>query len=492
MSLNIKKDFRKDRKPDLTTLIYGKIPPQAIEMEEAVIGSCLLERDTFRHVIEILQSGEPFYIDANQKIYQVMVDMFAKGHAIDLLTVAEELKRRSELDMVGGNYYLSNLTMSVLSSANVKEHAFVVLEMFYKRELIRIGAKLMSDGYDDCTDVFEMIDGAKNELECVTKDIQVGGDATIGQVFDSVVDELEIQKDKKCELTGIDTGLNALNELTNGWQKSDLIILAARPSKGKTALSLNLSYAAAISSLVEKVPVGFFSLEMPNKQLVKRMVSTVTGIDFKKIISGNLTDDEFKMVKSKRIHFNTLPIHISDKIFSLANICAKARKWKEKFNIGLLLIDYLQLIKAIRKQGGNREQEIAGITSDLKILAKELEIPIILLSQLNRNVESRASPEPVMADLRESGAIEQDADIILFPWHSADGSFITVAKHRNGQTAVGENALPIKFAGSIQKWMEPEAFEPFKETYVSENARAGIQNNYQKVKADVPDEDAPF
>lgn len=492
MSLTIKKS-ENGVKMSVTDLAWGKVPPQAPELEDVLLGACMLESDSLSRVMGVISKGDCFYQDAHQKIYDTILSMVISGFPIDMLTVGEQLSKKGELEIVGGNYYLAQLTNKVHSHANIDAYAKIVMEKFFGREIIRVCGMVISEVYEDSADIFEILESVKHDIDSITKDIDSGGDATVGALYMHVLKELEYQKDNKTALTGIDTGLFDLNQITNGWQKTDLIIIGARPSKGKTALALNLALSAAISTLVQKVPVGIFSLEMGAAQLVKRMASTVTGINFGKIISGNLTDEEFVQISQKSRYFHSLPIYIADRVYSLQKLSAKARKWKDKHDIGLLVIDYLQLIKSIRQQGGNREQEISSITRDLKILAKELEIPVILLSQLNRQVEGRGSPEPTPADLRESGAIEQDADVILFPWHGENESFISVAKNRNGQTAVKENALKIKFAGNIQKWMDPQAFEPFKEQYIPDNARAGIRNNYQP-ESEIKriDEDAPF
>lgn len=476
---------------------FGKIPPQSTELEYAVIGACLIEPDAYATIEAIIPSHECFYNDAHQKVYRSMQELNHRGSPIDLLTVTEELRRKGELELIGGAYELIKLSQAVLSSAHIETHARIIMEKFFAREIIRIGASMVAAAYDETNDPLELIEVAKFQIETVTKDIAQGEDLPIGRIYSELLKEIEIQKNNPAALTGVDTGLTSLNEVTNGWQKQDLIIIGARPSKGKTALALNLALSAAISTLVQNVPVGIFSLEMSSTQLVKRLASTVSGVDFGNIMSGKLSDDEFVKISQKSRYFNGLPIRISDKVFSLAGICQRMRNWKDKHDIGLVVIDYLQLIKGKREQNGNREQEIANISRELKLVAKELDIPIILLSQLNRTVESRSVQEPQLSDLRESGAIEQDADVIIFPWHDKNAntnqieSYITVAKNRNGKTAMKDDKLLIKFAGSIQKWMDANAFEPFKETYNYENARAGIGVNYQK--SPLPfDDDAPF
>lgn len=478
----------------ITSEKFGRLPPQAPDVERAIVGCCLIEQEAFSRVSAIIPSGDCFYVDAHQKIYKAILSLNKTGYPIDLLTVAEELRKAGELERIGGERYLAQLSDTITSTAHVETHSYMVMEKYFARELIRVSGKAFSAGFEDATDIFDLLDQTKSEIEAITKDIGGAGDAPIGKLFLNMLQEIEYQKNNRTALTGLDTGLFDLNEITNGWQKSDLIIIGARPSKGKTALALNLALSAAISTLVASVPVGIFSLEMGATQLVKRMSSTVTGIDFGKIISGNLTDPEFVTVSQKSKYFNALPIRIADRVYTLLKIEAQAKKWKDKHNIGLIIIDYLQLIKGERQSGANREQEISNISRRLKLLAKDLDVPIILLSQLNRSVESRSgSPEPMPSDLRESGAIEQDADVIIFPWHSNENkSYISVAKNRNGKTAVKENAIEIVFSGSIQKWMDKSAFEPFREMTERDNPRAGIRNYYEPDKKPFIDEEAPF
>ena len=472
----------------------GKLPPQDKELERAVIGACMLERDIFQTVLAIITSEECFYVDTHQHIYAAMLHLMNTGVPIDLLTITDELRKREKLDICGGAYELTNISMDVLSTAHVEAHARIVMEKYMEREIIKVCTNAVGDAYSGKIDVFDLIDTLKHGIEGITKDVGSSGESHIGRLFIETIKELEYQKNHRSALTGVDTGLYDLNELTNGWQKSDLIIIGGRPSKGKTALGLNLALSAAISTIVDKVPVGIFSLEMGSNQLVKRMVSTVTGIDFGKVMTGNVSDVEFANIVEKSKYFHNLPIRISDKTFTLIKIIAQAKKWVEKYGVGLIVIDYLQLIKTSHKQGGNREQEVSGITRDLKLLAKELNVPIILLSQLNRGVEARTNAEPQPSDLRESGAIEQDADVILFPWHGDKDSFISVAKNRNGKTAVKDFALKIKFSGSIQKWMDIGAFEPFKAMTEIDNPRSGITNNYQNIRQPYKDteEFVPF
>lgn len=493
----IKNDFGK--KPQLSTLAYGRIPPQAPDLEEAVIGACMLERESFEEVVAVLPNEDCFYVDAHQKIFKAMKALFVSGRAVDLLTITEELRKNNDLELVGGAYYLTRLTMTVLSSAHVVDHSRIIMEKHIQRELIRSCGEILNAAYEDSTDVFELMDDLHSKYNKITELVTGGTDNTVGNIYKQVVENIDSQRKNHSALTGIDTGFVELNEMTSGWQDSDLIIIGARPSKGKTALGLNLALNASISEIVNKRAVGIFSLEMASAQLLQRMTSTVTKIPFDNIRTGKVSDEEFDTLGRYSTYFSQLPIRIDDKTLSILQICARARKWKKKFNIGMIVIDYLQLIKGERTKNGNREQEIASITRDLKQLAKELSIPVILLAQLNRDVEKRTPPEPMLSDLRESGAIEQDADIVLFPWHEVEAvggdyrNWISIAKNRNGKTG----KIEVKFLGGIQKWVNKEdMFDQFKDMEDMrrrDNPQSGIRQHFQPSQnPDIIDEEAPF
>lgn len=496
MSTSIKKDFSTNRdRTSLSPLVYGKIPPQATDLEEAVLGACMLERESFEEVIAILPTEDCFYVDAHQKIYRAMKELYSSGSAIDLLTITEHLRKGKDLELIGGAYFLSRLTMSVMSSAHVQDHSRIVMEKYIQRELIKVCGSIVSMAYDDSTDAFELMDDLHAQYNTITELVTGGTDDTVGKVYGKIIDNIDFQRKNHSVLTGVDTGFSELNDMTSGWQETDLIIVGGRPSKGKTALGLNFALNAAITEIVNKRAVGIFSLEMENSQLLQRMASTVTKTPFENIRTGRVSDEEFATLNQYTTFFSKLPIRIDDKTFSLLQICAKARKWKKKFGIGLIIIDYLQLIKGEKNKSGNREQEISSISRGLKMLAKELSIPIILLSQLNRGVESRKPPEPMLSDLRESGAIEQDADLVLFPWHELDefGSYknnITIAKSRNGKTG----KIEVVFVGGIQQWQDKNRMEPkYEEMRKYDNPRSGIRSVLPNERADEgPTEDAPF
>jgi len=476
MAVNIKKEFgnTRSRKPDLTTLVYGKVPPQAPELEEAVLGAAMLEKDTFAQVLEIIQSEECFYVDAHQKIYSAMRRLFDKGTPVDLLTITEELRKTNELELIGGAYYLTRLTMSVLSSAHVESHARIVMEKFIQRELIRISGSVIGDAYEDSTDVFDLLDKAESGLYEITDKHLRKNFKSLNEVLIKTVNEIEENRKKTDDITGVPSGFASLDRLTAGWQKTDLIILAARPSVGKTAFALNLAMNAAMNAS-KQFPVAVFSLEMGAGQIVKRMLSAVTDVSMEAITRGKMAEHEFVQLSQRMGKLAQAKIFLDDQAaLNIFELRAKARRLKQKHDIQLIIIDYLQLMQASVDKSGNREQEISKISRDLKALAKELEVPIIALSQLNRSVETRKeSKVPQLSDLRESGAIEQDADLVMFlyrpEYHGINNDAmgetiegetqIHIAKHRNGSTGMEK----VRFIKEYQRFvdMEDNRFDSF-------------------------------
>ncbi len=446
---------RQDRKrgPRAKTLTegleIGKIPPQAPELEEAVLGAVMLEKEAVATVIEILRPPY-FYKDAHQKIYEAIESLFARSEPVDILSVTNELRKNGNLELVGGAYYVAWLTSRVGSAANVEYHARVIAEKFIKRELIRVSGEILQDSFDDTVDTFDLMDSAEKKIfEIAENNIRKGFDS-IHLLLEKAVKEMERLKDEKTEgVTGVESGFIELDRMTAGWQSTDLIILAARPAMGKTALSLCLLKNAAVQ---HKRPVAIFSLEMSSLQLVNRLIALETGINSEKIKKGQLSDEEWKTLHEKISHLAEAQIFIDDTAaLSIFEFRAKARKLRSMHNVELIIVDYLQLMTAGAEGRGTREQEISAISRSLKGIAKELGIPIIALSQLSRASESRSGfdKRPQLSDLRESGSIEQDADMVMFIFrpeyyeltedehgNSTEGvAEIIIRKHRNG--AVG-------------------------------------------------------
>lgn len=469
---NLNKDRKTRRKSaplELGTMMFGKVPPQAKDLEEAVLGAVMLEKNAFDVVVEILKP-ECFYVEAHQRIFRAMQGLQQKNSPIDMLTVVEELKFREELDFVGGAFYVTRLTNAVVSSANIETHARIILQKFIQRELIRISGEIIGDAYEDSTDVFDLLDDAEGKLFEITNNHLRKDYASIDTVLVKTIQRIEDLRSRQDEITGVPSGFGILDRITYGWQSSDLIILAARPSVGKTAFALNLARNAALHP-TKPTSVGFFSLEMSAGQLVQRILSAESEIWLEKIARGRLEEYEMKQLYNKGINrLTSAPIHIDDSAaLNIFELRAKCRRLKNKHNVGLIIIDYLQLMSGSgENRNANREQEISRISRDLKGLAKELDIPIIALSQLSREVEKRkeGNKMPQLSDLRESGAIEQDADLVMFLYRpeyydvttnemgesNKGETHVRIAKHRNGQL----ETVTLKALLHIQKFVESD------------------------------------
>ena len=466
---NLNKDRKQKRRStiDLGTMVYGKVPPQAKDLEEAVLGAIMLEKNAFDDVIDILKP-ECFYVEAHQRIFNAMQGLANKSQPIDILTVAEELRTREELEMVGGPYYVTKLTNAVVSSANIEAHARIILQKFIQRELIRISGEIIGDAYEDSTDVFDLLDDAENKLFQITNNHLRKDFNSIDTVLVNTIKRIEDLRQRNEDVTGVPSGFSGLDRVTYGWQNTDLIILAARPAVGKTAFALNLARNAAMHP-TKATPVALFSLEMSAGQLVQRILSAESEIWLEKIARGKMEEHEMKQLCARGIQrLSQAPLYIDDTpALNIFELRAKCRRLKNQHNIGMVIIDYLQLMSGTGDgRNSNREQEISNISRNLKGLAKELNIPIIALSQLSRAVEQRGAKDgsrvPQLSDLRESGAIEQDADMVMFLYRpeyydltqNAEGENIKgltevkIAKHRNGSL----ETVKLKALLHIQKF----------------------------------------
>lgn len=455
---------RRKTSVELNTMVFGKLPPQARELEEAVLGAIMLEKAAFDNVIDTNLKPECFYVEAHQIIFSAMRDMQQSGTPIDILTVVEELKKQEKLDAVGGAYYITKLTNVVVSTAHIDAHARIILQKFIQRELIRISGEIIGDAYEDSTDVFDLLDDSETKMFNITNNYLKKNFEDIRDVLAKTINKIDYLRTREEDVSGVPSGFSNLDRITYGWQPTDLIILAARPSVGKTAFALNLARNAALNP-VKPIGVGFFSLEMSASQLVQRILSAESEIMLEKISRGKLEDYEYQQLHTKGIkRLETAPLYIDDTAaLNIFEFRAKARRLVNKHNVGLIIIDYLQLMSGSNERGGNREQEISSISRNLKALAKELNVPIIALSQLNRAVETRKESKiPVLADLRESGAIEQDADMVMFIYRpdyyenytNEQGedtrglTEIKIAKHRNGSL----ETIQLRANLSIQKF----------------------------------------
>ncbi|GGH80427.1 replicative DNA helicase [Filimonas zeae] len=462
-------NFNKDRKKrkntvDLNTMVYGKVPPQARELEEAVLGAVMLEKSAFDAVSEILKA-ECFYVDAHQRIYKAFQSLVQKNLPIDILTVVEELKIKEELDMVGGPYFITKLTNSVVSTANIDTHARIVLQKFIQRELIRISGEIIGDAYEDSTDVFDLMDDAEDKIFKITNNFLKTDYKEMSTALAEAINRIDEMRNRTEDISGVPSGFPTMDKVTYGWQPTDLIILAARPAVGKTAFALNLARNAAMNP-TRPTAVAFFSLEMGAGQLVQRILSAESEIMMEKISRGKLEDHEYQQLHAKGIkRLEKAAIFIDDTAaLNIFEFRAKARRLVNKNKVGFIIIDYLQLMSG-SGSAGSREQEISTISRTLKQLAKELHVPIIALSQLSRAVETRKeSKMPQLSDLRESGAIEQDADMVMFIYRpeyyevmnnemgeSTKGeTHVRIAKHRNGSL----ETIKLRANLAIQKFHE--------------------------------------
>lgn len=495
-------------------LQYGKIPPQAVELEEVVLGAMMLEKDALANVIEILKP-EVFYKESHQHIFTAISHLFNASQPVDILTVTNELKTMARLDVAGGPYYIAQLTSKVASSANIEYHSRILLQKFIQRELIRISGEISTEAFEDTTDVFELLDKAERNLFDVSETNLRRKYSDMQDILKEAIVEIEkakeASKSNDYSTIGVATGYTELDRLTAGWQKSDLIILAGRPSMGKTAFVLSMARNAAID---HNVPVAIFSLEMSAIQLVLRLISMETELPSDRLRRGNLEDYEWQQLNSRIKKLEDAHIFIDDTpALPVFELRAKARRLVAQHGIQLIIIDYLQLMTGSVETKGMREQEISGISRALKGLAKELSIPVIALSQLSREVEKRpGSKKPILSDLRESGAIEQDADLVLFIYRpeyykidefedntpTAGLAEIIVAKHRNGQT--GE--VKLRFQKHIGRFSDYEVFKDIEEPVMQPNEEFYepvqtkiVQSKMNKKSAKKPDEppkDVPF
>lgn len=436
---------------------FGKIPPQAKELEEAVLGALMLEKDAYYIVNDILKA-ECFYEKVHQLIYSAIVALALRQEPIDMLTVTEQLRRTSELEDVGGAFYIAQLTGKVASAAHIEYHARIIAQKYLARELISFSSEIQTKAFDETNDVDDLMQEAEGKLFEISQS-NVKKDVTqINPVINEAIKLIELAASRPDGLSGLESGFHALDKITSGWQNSDLIIIAARPAMGKTAFVLSMAKNMAVNY---NYPVAVFSLEMANVQLVNRLIVNVTEIEGKKIKDGNLVAHEWEQLHYKIKDLFDAPIYIDDTpSLSVFELRTKARRLVREHGIKVIIIDYLQLMNASGMGFGSREQEVSMISRSLKGLAKELNIPIIALSQLNRSVESRQGVQdkrPQLSDLRESGAIEQDADMVCFihrpeyykltedpnTGESLLGiAEIIIAKHRNG--AVGDIRLRFK------------------------------------------------
>lgn len=483
---------------------FGKLPPQALDLEEACLGALMLEKDALTKVIDILHP-DSFYKDSHRLIFQAIRRLFERSEPIDILTVTNELKKSGELDIVGGPYAITQLTNRVASAANIEYHSRIILQKHIQRELIRISAETIKDAYEDTSDVFMLLDKAEKNLFEVAQGNIRRNYQEMSTMVSEAYKQIEAARLHGTGVTGVQSGFTDLDRITSGWQKSDLIIIAARPGMGKTAFVLSLARNAAIGF---NRPIAVFSLEMSSVQLVQRMISSETGIPSDKLRKGTLDNTEWQKLVSMTGKLSSAPVYIDDTpSLSVFDLRSKCRRLKAMYGIEMIVVDYLQLMRSeVDAKSGNREQEISTISRSLKALAKELNVPVIALSQLSRAVESRGgSKRPQLSDLRESGAIEQDADMVTFIYRpeyygiefdednnpTKGTAEIIIAKHRNGAL----DTVRLKFINHLAKFTDLDASEGDMEGEGSSGGSVStFPNNRMIVGSRMNDmkEDTPF
>lgn len=461
----------------------GKLPPQALEMEAAVLGALMIEKEALTAVVDIL-TPETFYRDSHQRIYRAILQLFSKSEPIDVLTVMNQLLSTGDLEQVGGGHYLAELTRKVQSASNIEFHARIIAQAAIKRDMIGVASSILKDAYEDTTDVFQLLDKTEQAFFDISERNVKKNYLDASSILRQTIAELESKKNNKDGLTGVASGFTALDRITGGWQNTELVIIAARPAMGKTAFVVSSMRNAAIDF---NMPVAIFSLEMSCSQLMLRMISAEAEIDSEKLRKGSLEPHEWQQMHKRLDRLSKAPIFIDDTpALSVLELRAKCRRLKAQHDIQLIIIDYLQLMsgETSNKGGtGNREQEIASISRALKNLAKELNVPVIALSQLSRAVETRGGDKrPMLSDLRESGSIEQDADMVMFLYRpeyykitqDEDGNptegvgEVIIAKNRSGTV----DTVKLKFIGKFTKFTDLDGFyRPNADTFPSNSSR---------------------
>lgn len=445
--------------PTSTPRREGPIP-QAIELEKSILGALFLEQDTLTEIVEILKP-QHFYQPAHREIYHAIVNLFNRSQPIDLLTITNRLRKNGKLDQVGGVSYLAGLTENIASAAHAEAHARLIVEYAIRRELIQTASHIKNQAHDETKEVLSLLDESQQSLFAISEGNIRKNYATIGTLMTATLKDLEAGKNQKNTITGIPSGFTALDRLTLGWQKSDFVVVAARPGMGKTAFLLSILSNAAI---IHKHSVALFSLEMSEEQITKRLIAMESGLENQKLKRRQLKAYEWEQIYHKTRGLSEASIYIDDTAsLSLFELRAKCRRLKAKHNINLILVDYLQLMTAGESKA-NREQEIAKISRSLKAIAKEINVPIIANAQLSRAVEVRGGNKlPQLSDLRESGAIEQDVDLAIFLYRpdyygitqddtgkSLEGfTEVIIAKHRNGPLG----KIPLTYLPTITKFI---------------------------------------
>ena len=484
---------------------YAHLQPQAIDVEKVVLGALMVDSDAFSMVSEVLKP-DSFYEPRHQKIYQAIQTMNMEERPVDVMTLTDELAKMGELDRIGGPAYLMEISSQVASAAHIESHARILAQRYLQRQLIHFAGGIETKAFDMSVDVDELMQQAEGELFQISQNNMKQDYTQIDPVIKDAVDILQRAAQNKGGLTGIPTGYHGLDEMTSGWQDSDLVIIAGRPAMGKTSFALSIAKNVAVDY---HIPIGFFSLEMNNVQLVNRLISNVCEISGKKILNGQLDPSEWERLDKKIRDLTGAPIYVDDTPgLSVFELRTKSRRLVREKGVKMIMIDYLQLMNANGMKFGSRQEEVSTISRSLKGLAKELNIPVLALSQLSRNVENREGLEgkrPQLSDLRESGAIEQDADMVLFVhrpeyyhiYQDEKGNDlhgmaqIIIAKHRKGATG----DVLLNFRGEFTRFQDPEtSFAPIQEggEIMGSKMNAGGDDSQLPPPPPVPNGPLPF
>lgn len=443
----------------------GKLPPRDTDIEEVVLGALMLEKDAYMNVCDIL-TPDAFYDPVNAKIYSAICTLGFNQRPIDMMTVTEQLRKDGVLDKVGGAVHITELTARVYSAANVEFHAKIIAQKFLARRLIKFASQIEEDAFDETNDVDDLLQAAEGQLFEISQTHLKREVTQIDPVINLAIEQIQAAANTQSGLSGLQTGYHALDKMTSGWQNSDLIIIAARPAMGKTAFVLSMAKNMSVDF---SIPIAIFTLEMANVQLVKRLLSNVADLEGEKIKAGNLTPEEWDRLNNRLRGVFSAPLYLDETPgLSITELRTKARRLVREHGVKMIMIDYLQLMNATGMKFGSREQEVSTISRSLKALAKELNIPIIALSQLNRSTETREDKRPVLSDLRESGAIEQDADMVCFihrpEYYTRSATDennndirgkaeLIIAKHRSGAVGTVDLRFVSKFA-RFENWEE--------------------------------------
>lgn len=480
---------------------YGKLPPQAKEMEEAVLGAVMIEENAIYEVADMIKVPDVFYVDAHQRIWKAILALFRNHSKIDLLTVTEQLKKHGELDAAGGPFYIAQLTNKIGSAANVADHALYLVEKYTARQLISISAETTKNAYEDTVDTFELLDKTLGDLETINQDLTGQGQKVF---YDMVVDETEKLRAAAHSgeyITGVPTYSAALDKALLGLQPENLVVVAGRPGMGKTSVVWHI----AIQQAKNKRPVGFFSMEMSDRELIHKMIAAEITVDTKTVRKGGMKAEEWSRLDSKLDGIANLPIFMNDRAgLTINQIIAISRNWVRKHDVQVIYIDYIGKIKTTdAKKFGTREQEVSNISGQLKDLAKSLKIPVVVLSQLSRAVEQRGGDKrPILSDLRESGAVEQDADVVIFCYRpeyygietGEDGEAypkgyteLDIQKYRHGDPGTARWIFEAKYSR-----FRDFGDEQIESAIESTGTKLRKLTEEEKPKQKTPDEDLPF